>query len=255
MGITHKVHLPTINNTNGPFRLALILTSWFVNFSSSNSHLYIVVIDIDYISGNTKRTVTSVEDISTEQLIEESKKISPLYYVAAVIRSDQYETDHTMSYILGAGDNTTDIYGNVFHNRELRRGMAYFFRVFSVDSSSEVNYTMIKYTDVILYLYFYRMRFQLLQSPKVSTQQITSLYVCVCVVWVYVCMHVCVVRVCVCVCMHVCMCVYVSVHAQARMCICVCACVCVCMCICICVYACARTCACVHARVCVCVRA
>ena len=152
MGITHKVYLPVISNTNGPFRLVLILISLFVSFSP-NSHLYIVVIDITFISGNTKRTIINVEDILTEQLIEESKKASPSYYVAAVVNSSQYETGYTMSYILGAGDNTTDMYGNVFHNRELRGSVGYFFRVFSIDSSSEVNYVIISFIDVILYLY------------------------------------------------------------------------------------------------------
>ena len=151
MGMTHKVYLPVISNTNGPFRLALIFARWFVN-SSSYSHLYIVVIDSNIISGSTKRTTTSVEDITTAQLIEESKKTSPLYYVAAVVDSTQYEPGYTMSYILGAGDNTTDAYGNVFHNRELRRGVSYFFRVFSIASSLEVYFNVIvSYIHVCIY--------------------------------------------------------------------------------------------------------
>ena len=151
MGMTHKVYLPAISNTNGPFRLALIFISWFVNLSS-NSHLYIVVIDSNIISGSTKRTTTSVEDITTAQLIEESKKTSPSYYVAAVVYSTQYEPGHTMSYILGAGDNTTDTYGNEFHNRELRRGVSYFFRVFSIDSSPEVYFNVrVSYIHLCIY--------------------------------------------------------------------------------------------------------
>ena len=105
--------------------------------ASFNSHLYIVVIDSNIII-NTKRMVTDVEDITTEELIEESMKSSPSYYVAAVVNSSQYIQGHIMSYILGAGDYTTDADGHVFHNRELRRDVSYFFRVFSVDSSSEV---------------------------------------------------------------------------------------------------------------------
>ena len=137
-GITHKVYLPVINDSNGPFRLALISTSCFINIFP-NSHLYIVVIDsksISNIKGNVK-------DITTQELIEESMKNSPSYYVAAVINANQYLPGHVMSYILGAGDNTTDPNGRVFHNRQLRKGPAYVFRVFSVDSSSEVIYIFI----------------------------------------------------------------------------------------------------------------
>lgn len=90
----------------------------------------------------------NVEDITTEELIEESKKTSPLYYVAAAINASQYLSGHTMSYILGAGDNTTDPDGRVFHNRQLGRGvLAYFFRIFSVDHSPEVISSFISATS------------------------------------------------------------------------------------------------------------
>lgn len=97
-----------------------------------------MVIDNKVFSSSTKRMITSAEHITTEQLIEESMKASPSYFIAAVVNASQYVPGYVMSYILGAGDKTTDANGHVFHNRELRRGMAYFFRVFSVDSSSEV---------------------------------------------------------------------------------------------------------------------
>ena len=87
---------------------------------------------------NTKRMVIDVKDITTKELIEESKKTSPSYYVAAVVNSSQYIEGHIMSYILGAGDYTTDADGHEFHNRELMGDVSYFFRVFSVDSSLEV---------------------------------------------------------------------------------------------------------------------
>ena len=96
-----------------------------------------MVIDTNIIV-NTKRMAIDVEDITTKELIEESMKTSPSYYVAAVVNSSQYVPGHVMSYILGAGDYTTDADGHVFHNRELMGDVFYFFRVFSVDSSPEV---------------------------------------------------------------------------------------------------------------------
>ena len=83
-------------------------------------------------------TITDVQFISTEVLLEQSTKPFPLFYVAAVVYANQYIPSYRMSYILGAGDNTTDSYGNVFHNKELKEGFAYFFRVFSNDSTPEV---------------------------------------------------------------------------------------------------------------------
>ena len=82
--------------------------------------------------------ITDVQSLSTKVLLEQSTRTSSLYYVAAVVYANQYMPSYRMSYILGAGDNTTDPYGNVFHNRELKEGFAYFFRVFSSDSTPEV---------------------------------------------------------------------------------------------------------------------
>ena len=96
-----------------------------------------MVIDSNIIT-NTKRMIINVQDITTAELIEGSKNPSSSYYVAAVVNASQYIPNHTMSFILGAGDNTTDPNGNVFHNRELERDVSYFFRIFSIDSSSEV---------------------------------------------------------------------------------------------------------------------
>ena len=151
--ITYKVYLPVIDNTNGPFRLALTLTNCLMNLFF-NSHLYIVVINSKSIGNvNTKRMITSVKDITTKQLIEESKKSSPAYYVAAVVNSTQYLSGYKISYILGAGDNTTDADGNVFYNRELKEGVSYFFRVFSVDSSSEVIFYLQNCIGTNMYLF------------------------------------------------------------------------------------------------------
>ena len=98
------------------------------------SHFYIIVI----INTNV---ITGVEDITTQQLLEHSMNHSMLYYIAAVVNASQYVqylNDFTMRYILGAGDNTTDPYGNMFYNREVRAGYLYFYRVFSANSTQEV---------------------------------------------------------------------------------------------------------------------
>ena len=100
------------------------------------------------VIGNTKRTISSVEDITTKQLLDESMKASPLYYVAAVVNANQYILNHRMRYYLGAGDSTTDAEGHMFHNKELKNGLAYFFQVFSIDSTLEVCYIY-----NLLYLY------------------------------------------------------------------------------------------------------
>ena len=136
MGTTHKVNLPVINDANSPFRFANVITRYFMNFSF-DSHLYILVIDSNIIS-TTKRMIINVQDITTAELIKESMNPSSSYYVAAVVNATQYIPDRTMSYILGAGDYTTDPNGNVFHNRELEQDVSYFFRIFSIDSSPEV---------------------------------------------------------------------------------------------------------------------
>ena len=118
------------------------------------------------VIGNTKRTISSVEDITTKQLLDESMKASPLYYVAAVVNANQYIPNQRMRYYLGAGDNTTDAEGHMFHNKELKKGLAYFFRVFSVDSTLEVCYIIIYCIYIVCLLL--RMRSQVLHIPKVS---------------------------------------------------------------------------------------
>ena len=65
-------------------------------------------------------------------------KNQPLFYVAAVVNISQYVLGKGLSYILGAGDNTTDINGQVFYNRKVNDNYFYFFRIFSYDSTPEV---------------------------------------------------------------------------------------------------------------------
>ena len=85
--------------------------------------------------------ITDVEDITTPQLLDYSMDNSMLYYIAAVVNASQYVqylNIFTLRYTLGAGDNTTDAYGHMFHNREVRAGYSYFYRVFSANSTPEV---------------------------------------------------------------------------------------------------------------------
>ena len=63
---------------------------------------------------------------------------SPLFYITAVVNASQFVADRRMRYVLGAGDVTTDAEGHVYHNREVKIGFTYFFRVFSVSSTTEV---------------------------------------------------------------------------------------------------------------------
>ena len=86
----------------------------------------------------TEHVVTGVKNISTQELLEQSTYTFPLFYITAVVSASQLVADHRMRYLLGAGDVTTDAEGHVFHNREVKIGFTYFFRVFSVDSTSEV---------------------------------------------------------------------------------------------------------------------
>ena len=144
------INLPVIDTKNGPFRLVDNVIVFCLCIFSNYSHLYVVVINSSVI-GNTKRAISSVEDITTKQLIDESMKASPLYYVAAVVNANQYIPNHRMRYYLGAGDNTTDAEGHMFHNKELKNGLAYFFRAFSVDSTLEVAMLYLYYN--LLYLY------------------------------------------------------------------------------------------------------
>jgi len=78
------------------------------------------------------------EEITTTELLEESTKTTPLFYVAGVVNASQYVSGYKMSYILGAGDNTTDPNGHVFYNREVKRIDLCLFRVYSADSTQEV---------------------------------------------------------------------------------------------------------------------
>ena len=118
-------------------------------FAYIYSHFYIIVII------NTS-AVTDVEDISTPQLLGYSMDNSMLYYIAAVVNASQYVqylNDFTMRYTLGTGDNTTDPHGHVFHNREVRAGYSYFYRVFSANSTLKV-VTLQSIDFMFYYLYW-----------------------------------------------------------------------------------------------------
>ena len=84
------------------------------------------------------RAVINVEDITTQELLQHSMDNSTQFYIAAVVSASQYSPDHRMIYALGAGDSTTDPYGHVFYNREVRGEYSFFYRVFSADSTEEV---------------------------------------------------------------------------------------------------------------------
>jgi len=103
------------------------------------SHLYIVVV-LDGESGSitTRQVHDDVTTTPTKDLIVASMSTSSLVYVAGVVNASQYVPGSRLGYIVGAGDNTTDPDGNVFHNREVERDFQYFFRVFSADSTPEV---------------------------------------------------------------------------------------------------------------------
>jgi len=73
------------------------------------------------------------------------------FYVAAVVNANQYVPNHKMRYILGAGDSTTDADGFRFYNREVKGNIAYFFRVFSISSTSEVCHHCFIIQTVITY--------------------------------------------------------------------------------------------------------
>lgn len=124
-----------------------------------------MVINGDVIS---EHVVSDVEGITTQELLEESTKPSPKYYIAAVVNASQYVDGYRMAYILGAEDYTTDAYGHVFYNRQLRdNNFKYFFRVFSISSTQEVQNQLYLYI-VLSYICILRMRFQLQQILKVS---------------------------------------------------------------------------------------
>ena len=82
-----------------------------------------------------------VTALATHDLIEHSMNNSMLFYIAAVVNASQYlqySGDFRMRYALGAGDNTTDVDGRVFHNREVKREYSFFYRVFSASSTPKV---------------------------------------------------------------------------------------------------------------------
>ena len=84
--------------------------------------------------------VENVEEIATQELLAVSMEDSPPYfYIAAVVNASDYVDGYQMAYILGAEDNTTDIYGHRFYNRQLKdKNFKYFFRIFSISSTLEV---------------------------------------------------------------------------------------------------------------------
>ena len=97
-----------------------------------------MVINSDMLS-NTGHVTSNIEALTTQELLEESAKPSPNYYIAAVINASQYIDGYRMAYVLGAEDYTTDVYSHVFYNRQLRdKNFKYFFRVFSISSTEEV---------------------------------------------------------------------------------------------------------------------
>ena len=55
------INLPVVDTTNGPFRLVDSDITFYLCVFSNCSHLYVVVINSSVI-GNTKRTISSVED-------------------------------------------------------------------------------------------------------------------------------------------------------------------------------------------------
>ena len=90
---------------------------------------------------STKRLVNDVKDLTTQQLLEESLRDNPDYYIAAVVNATQYNEEvdvYRMGYKLGTEDSTIDTYGHKFHNRKLISGLKHFFRVFSISSTQEV---------------------------------------------------------------------------------------------------------------------
>ena len=97
-----------------------------------------MVIDGNVFS-STEDMFSNVEDITTQELLEESMKDSPKYYIAAVVNASQYMDGYRMAYLLGAEDYTTDANGYVFYNKQLlNNNFKYFFRIFSISSTQEV---------------------------------------------------------------------------------------------------------------------
>ena len=86
----------------------------------------------------TRQVHDDVTKAPTKQLIKLSMLASSSVYVAGVVNASQFVPGTRLGYIVGAGDNTTDPDGNVFHNRKVEKDFEYFFRVFSADSTPEV---------------------------------------------------------------------------------------------------------------------
>jgi len=114
------------------FEKCAFINNWVTYFVFPFSHLYIIV-------AYNASVIENVMAISTEDLLEKTNQSSLLCYVAAVIYSYQYNSEYTMSYILGAGDITTDfVYGYNYINREVQGSYYYFYRIFSANSTEEV---------------------------------------------------------------------------------------------------------------------
>ena len=131
---TIVVDLPHISDENGPFRLDSACSGNVLYVTTTPiicRYLYIIV-------AVNNSVIMNVQSVSTKDLLEQSIKSSPLYYVAAVVYASQYMPGFRMRYVLGAGDNTTDHNGHTFHNRAVKDDYQYFFRVFSNDSTPEV---------------------------------------------------------------------------------------------------------------------
>jgi len=114
-------------------------------YSFFYSHLYIIV-------AVNNSVIENVVEIPTQVFLEKPINTTPLFYVAAVVYSSQYVPGYRMSYILGAGDNTTDPYGHIFYNREVQQNYYFFYRVFSANSTQEVQYLHRMYVTTSLYL-------------------------------------------------------------------------------------------------------
>lgn len=117
-----------------------------------------------YTIGNT--TLVTVEDITTQEILDESTKASPSFYVAAVINADQYKDGYRMQYSLGAGDKTTDVYGHTFRNRRIEESTLFFFRVFSISSKPQVSPQMCSIDNNFTCYDCYREKFQPQQVCK-----------------------------------------------------------------------------------------
>ena len=99
------------------------------------------------------------KNLITQELLEHSMNNSMLLYIAAVVHASQYvqyADGYRLRYVLGAGDNTTDKDGHMFHNREVKSEYSFFYRVFSVNSTLEV---YCKLTTIVIYSNSFRMRF------------------------------------------------------------------------------------------------